>query len=508
MKILLRVAVMAAIALLCLPDMAMASTLIPHVSPSIDGLSTVLGVVALGGTIAPAMAAFEQKDGGDPADPANAIEKIATSFEAFRKSHDEQIAELKKGVTDPVLVERLSKIEKSLDDSSEAKQKFEAALAAERKEREELELRLQRFGVKGDGDGAKAEVELKLFNIRLAAQAAEQKTAFTPLDMKGYDEYKTVFGKFLRKNHQLMTADEVKTLSVGSDPDGGYLVTPDITGRMVKKVYETSPIRQIAAQQTISTDAYEGMEDLGEAGCGYAGEHSTSGDTTTPQLGKWRIETFIIDTEPKATQQLLDDAEIDVEGWLSDKVGSKFGRFENSEFVNGSANRIRGFAGGYTTAADSGSGVAWGSIEHVATGVNGNFASSNPADNLNDLVGALKSDYLNNARFVTRRTVITKIRKFKDTTGQYLWQPSLVLGVPETLLGYALTRAEDMPALGNNSKSLAFGDFMQGYQIVDRQAIRVLRDPFTSKPYIKFYTTKRTGGAVINFEAIKLLNFG
>jgi HK97 family phage major capsid protein len=190
----------------------------------------------------------------------------------------------------------------------EAKQKIEPRSPPSEKEREELELRLQRLGVKGDGDGAKAELERKEFNILLAAQAAEQKTAAVELDDKGYGEYKAAFDRFMRKNDRLLTADEIKTLQVGSDPDGGYLVTPDVTGRMVKKVYETSPIRQIASVQPISTDALEGMEDLGEAGVGYAGEHATSGDTTTPQLGKWRIEVHIIDTEPKATQQLLDDA--------------------------------------------------------------------------------------------------------------------------------------------------------------------------------------------------------
>jgi HK97 family phage major capsid protein len=306
------------------------------------------------------------------------------------------------------------------------------------------------------------------------------------LDAKGYDEYKAAFDRMLRNNDRLLSPDEVKTLQVGSDPDGGYLVTPDVSGRMAKKIYETSPIRQLASVQVISTDALEGMEDLGEAGCGYAGEHGTSGDATTAQLGKWRIPVFIIDSEPKATQQLLDDAAIDVEGWLSDKVGNKFGRFENSEFVNGAANKIRGFAAGYTMAADDGTGVTWGQIGYIATGVNSDFAATKPADKLHDLIGALKVDYLPNARFVTRRTVITKIRKFKDANDRYILQPSLVLGSPDTLMGYPLVRAEDMPALANTSKSLAFGDFAQAYQIVDRQGVRVLRDPYTAKPYVKF----------------------
>lgn len=436
------------------------------------------------------------------------IEQQGTAFEEFKKVHTQELAELKKGIADPTLTDKIGKIEASLDAAAEAKVKIEAALAAEVKEREDLELRMQRLNVKGDGEGAKAELELKTFNLMLSAQAAEQKSPAVELDAKGYDEYKSAFNRFLRKNDRLLTPDEVKTLSVGSDPDGGYLVTPDTSGRIVKKVFETSPIRQIASVQSISTDALEGMEDLGEAGVGYAGEHSTSGDSTTPQLGKWRIDAFLIDTEPKATQQLLDDASVDVEGWLSGKVGNKFGRFETSEFVNGAANKIRGFAAGYTMNADDGTGVTWGTLGYVATGVSSDFAASNPADKLFDLVGTLKNDYLPNARFLTRRSVITKIRKFKETTGGYLWQPSLVLGAPETLMGYPLIRGEDMPALANGSKSLAFGDFAEAYQIVDRMGIRVLRDPYTAKPYVKFYTTKRVGGGVVNFEAIKFLSFG
>lgn len=436
------------------------------------------------------------------------IETQGKAFDAFKEAHAAETAEIKKRLAaDPLIADKLGKIETSLDQAAEGKAKLEAAIAAERKEREDLELRLQRFNIKGDSEGATVEVERKEFNLLLAGQAAEQKTAAVELDAKGYDEYKAAFERMLRKNDRLLSADEVKTLSVGSDPDGGYLVTPDVTGRMVKKVYESSPIRQIASVQAIGTDALEGMEDLGEAGVGYAGEHGTSGDATTPQFGKWRIPVFIIDTEPKATQQLLDDASIDVEGWLADKVANKFARFENAEFVTGAANKIRGFAAGYTMTADTGS-VSWGEIGYIATGVSSDFAASDKPDKIFDLIGTVKNEYLANARFVTRRSVVTKIRKFKDSQGQYLWQPSLVMGAPEMIAGHPLTRAEDMPALANGSKSLAFGDFKEGYQIVDRLGVRVLRDPYTGKPYVKFYTTKRVGGGVVNFEAIKLMHFG
>jgi HK97 family phage major capsid protein len=303
-----------------------------------------------------------------------------------------------------------------------------------------------------------------------------------------------------------LSQDEMKALSAGSDPDGGYLLPASAVGSIVKKVYETSEMRQYADVMTIGTDALEGIEDLGEAGVGYAGEKSTSGDETTPQVGKWSIQTWILDTEPKITQKLLDDANVDVEAWLAAKVGDKFGRFENSEFVVGSS-KIRGITS-YTTAADSGSGVTWGSFGHVATGVSGDFAASTPADILFDVMGLLKNAYLPGAVWATRRSVITRIRKFKEsTTNGYIWQPGLQAGQPERLLNYPIARMEDMPALGANSLSIGFGNLKEAYQIVDRQGLRTLRDPYTAKPYVKFYTTKRTGGGAKNFEALKFVKF-
>lgn len=436
-----------------------------------------------------------------------AFNKIGEAFDAFKKSNEEQIDELKKGIKDPVLEDRLEKMGKTLDDGQEAVNKLNAAIDAEKKEREELEARINRDGIKATSpDAARREIELKDFNTTLECLAAQRKRGFTPLNEKGLDEYKSALNHLMRNGKDDLSPEEVKTLSVGSDPDGGYFVTPDTGGRIVKKVYESSPMRQVASQQTISTDKLQGIEDLGEAGAGYAGETSTSGDTTTPQVGEWEIPVYWIDTEPKATQQLLDDSAVNIEDWLSNKVSDKFARFENAEFVAGAVGKIRGITS-YTTAADDGAGVTWGTMGHVLSGANGAFASSNPADKLHDLVGTLKNEYLNNARWMTRRSIITLIRKFKDGMGNYLWQPALTAGQPETLLGFPIARAEDMPALASGSISLAFGDFLRSYQIVDRQGIRVLRDPFTSKPYVKFYTTKRTGGGVVNYEAVKFLKF-
>lgn len=431
------------------------------------------------------------------------LDKQGEAFEAFKQTHEE----LKKN--DSLTSEKLERIEKSLDSAVEAKAALEAGLKAEQKEREDLEARINRNGIKANSaEDAKRQLEVKEFNVTLGAIAADRKQQFTPLDEKGYDEYKSAFDAFLRKNDRLLTPEEVKTLSVGSDPDGGYYVTPDTSGRIVKKVYETSAVRQNASVMTISTDKLEGIEDLGEAGAGYAGEHTQGSDTTTPQVGKWAIPVFWIDTEPKATQQLLDDAAVDIESWLSAKVSDKFSRFENNEFITGASNKIRGFVNGYTTAADSGSGVTWGSVGYLATGVSADFAATVKGDKLIDLMGLVKNEYLPNSKWFTRRSVITAIRKFKDGQNNYMWQPSFVMGQPETIMGHPVVRMEDMPALAANSLSLAFGDLAQAYQIVDRQGIRVMRDPFTSKPYVKFYTTKRVGGGIVNYEAIKLMKFG
>ena len=439
-----------------------------------------------------------------------AVEGLGSDFEAFKEANDKRIKGVeKKGSADVLIEEKVTRISDHLDKLVEAKTAFEKRLEAETKEREELELRLAKMG-KGSGEDAKFELDLKSFNDTLKSSAAERQTKFEPVDADGFRAYKNAFKSFMTKDARLLTADEIKTLSVGSDPDGGYLVTPDTGGRIATRVYETSEVRQIASVQSISTEKLEGIEDLGEAGAGYAGEASQGSDTTTPQIGKWSIPTWIIDTEPKATQSILDDASIDIEAWLSGKVADKFARFENSEFVVGSS-KIRGFTS-YTNASDTGSGVTWGTVGYLFTGTNGDFGSTvaTQADKLIDLMGLLKNAYLPNARWAARRAVLTKIRKFKigATTDAYVWSPGLGVGIPETILGYPVSRMEDMPALATDSYSMAFGDFKAAYQIVDRVGIRVLRDPFTSKPFVKFYTTKRTGGGLVNFEAIKLMKFG
>lgn len=420
------------------------------------------------------------------------IEAQGKGFETFKSTLDEL-----KGKIDVIDQDKISKIEKSIDDAVEAKTAIEKRLDAEQKEREDLELRLSRLGKKGDE--GKAELELKDFNNRLPSSSH--------LDQEAYDAYKSTFGRALRVSDRQLSPEEAKAMSVGTDSDGGYLVPADDSGRIVRKIYETSDFRSICNVTTISTDKLEGVEDLDEAGAGWVGETAARPDTTTPEVGKYSIETFEMYAQPKTTQKLLDDAAVDVEAWLSGKVSDRFARLENASFAVGNGvGKPKGFAS-YATATDTGSGVTWGKIGFVKSGASGAFASADPADKVFDLIGLVKNQYLAGSRFVTKRAVITAMRKFKSDDGHYLWQPSLVLGNPETFAGYPITRAEDIPDLGASSLSLWFGNFAEAYQIVDRIGERVLRDPYTDKPYIRFYTTRRVGGGVVNFEAIKCMKF-
>lgn len=323
-------------------------------------------------------------------------------------------------------------------------------------------------------------------------------------------EYKAALIDYVRKG---VMGDidglHLKAMSVGSDPNGGYLVTPDMSGAIVQKVFESTPWRRYCAVQTISTDSLEGGEDRDEVSTGWVGETATRSETDTPEIGKWRIEVHEMYAEPRVTQKLIDDAAVNVESWLTGKISDKFARVQNDVFVNGNGvAKPRGFAT-YTTAATGDDSRTWGTLEHVATANNGDFPSSNPADALFDIIGKLKADYRNGSAFAMPRAVITKIRKFKGNTNyDYLWQPSIQEGQPSRLLGYPVIESENMPALATGSLSLAFGNFKRGYQIVERQGIRVLRDNLTAKPYVKFYTTARVGGGMIDFDAIKFLKFG
>jgi HK97 family phage major capsid protein len=346
------------------------------------------------------------------------------------------------------------------------------------------------------------ETETKAFNaIRRSYAEGKQVTDVSSTNK----QYKSAFFSYVRKGKlEALSDSERKAMLAGDDANGGYLLPPSTIGRVVKKLFELSPIRQIAAVQAISTQALEGMYDNDESSYGWVAETGARTDDHDPTLGKYRIEAFEMYADPKATQTLLDDAAVDVEAWLADKVADKFARVEAAAFITGTGvGQPRGFTT-YTLAATGDATRTWGQIEKVKTGANGDFAASNPADKLFDLIQAFKTAYLQNAQWVTTREVIAKVRKFKEaTTNAYMWQPGLAKGTPDTLLGYPIVIAQDVPALATGSASMWLGDWKEAYQIVDRQGVRTLRDPYTDKPYVHFYSTKRVGGGVLNFEAIK-----
>lgn len=422
------------------------------------------------------------------------IEDQGRAWEEFKSTHAEQIKELKAGRSDPLLEEKLQKIGTRLDDLQAQK--------------DELEKKFNRPLLQETDENRAETKALRSFNLEIKAAAIIQGRAQpSDVSIEQFRDYKRCFDEMMRKGDKHLSEVERKALQVGVDSDGGYLVPADTSGRIVTKLFDLSPIRQIANVQVIGSDRLEGIEDTGEADCGWVSEIGARSDSATPTVGKYEIIAQEMYAMPKATQRLLDDASVDVEVWLGGKVADKLARTEGAAFVNGNGvGKPRGFTA-YTTAATADATRAWGTLEHVNTGANGDFHTTQ-ADPLFDLISAFKQGYLNGARWVTRRSVIAKIRKFKtSTTSEYIWQPGLQAGQPAQLLGFPVTMAEDMPTLATGSLSMALGNFQLGYQIVDRLGIRVLRDPFTAKPYVVFYTTKRTGGAVVNFEAVKFIRF-
>jgi HK97 family phage major capsid protein len=433
-----------------------------------------------------------------PSEFKAAIDDLGATWEAFKTAHTEQWTEMKKGQADFVTNDKLAKIDAALEAAETKKSALDTRLL-------ELEKKAGR-PAQTDRD-EKADIELKSFNIAVSSVAA-QGEAPTVFDADRYSEFKAAFRRMLIKGTHAAPELQQKDLMVVSDPDGGYLVPADLSGRIMTRLYETSAIRGIANVVTTSSDALQGINDLDQAGAGWVGEIETRSDTTTPQVGAYTIPVHEMFAQPRATQKLLDDAAVDVEAWLSGKVSDRFTRLENAAFVVGDGDRKpRGFAS-YTTNTTADATRTWGTLQHVNTGANGAFASSAGGDVLFDVIGTLKSAYLANAKWVARRSATTAVRKLKGATAsEYLWQPGLYAGQPSTLLGYEVVYAEDLAALGTGSLSMAFGDFNAGYTIVDRVGLRVLRDPFTAKPYVRFYTTKRVGGGVVDFDAIKFVRF-
>jgi HK97 family phage major capsid protein len=402
------------------------------------------------------------------------IEDLGRAFEQFKSANDQQIKEKAKGVFEPILEEKTQRLGNAMADL-EAKL---AKLGQETKDLTDAFVKSQRGGTGGETDPAKR-------------------------------DHTKAFLNYVRRGDKEGLAElQEKAMSVGSDPSGGYFVPVDTSGRIVAKVFETTPMRQFAFVDTTNSDTYEGMTDRNEVSSGWVGETTSRAETNTPDVGKYQITIGELYAEPRITQKLLEDADRDVEAWLVAKIAEKFARDQNNAFIVGNGvNKPRGLTS-YTTAATADSTRTWGVIEHIASGGSGAFTATTPQDKLVDMTEALKPAYRNGAVWMMPRAVSLLVRKFKTATDlNYIWQPSLVAGAPATLLGYPVAMAEDFPAIAANSLSAAFGNFRAAYTIVDRRGIAMMRDPFTAKPYVKFYTTTRVGGAVVDFDAVKLLKF-
>ena len=383
------------------------------------------------------------------------VNTLGSSWEQFKKINDARLREIeRKGSADPLLLEQLNKISNVLDGQKQRLDNIEVA----------------------SGRPAR---EIKTF----------RNDGFV-------SEYTKAFDSYLRKGAVAdIESMEKKALSAGSDPDGGYLVTHKLSDLISKYVLEISPMRQLASVEEISTDALDIIVDTDAAGGDWVAETAARTDTTTPQVQKKSIVAYELYAQPKATQKLVDDSAVDIEAWIAEKVADIFAQKENTAFISGDGSgKPKGILS-YTA------GTAYGQIEQINSGT----SAAVTADGLIKLYYGLKGEYAKNATYLMNRSVIQSVRLLKDTTGQYLWQPGLALGNPDTIMGVPVKVASDMPNAAASSLSVAVGDFKRAYKIVDRIGVRILRDPFTDKPFVKFYTTKRVGGEVVNFEAIKLL---
>lgn len=431
-------------------------------------------------------------------DIAKTLQEQGEAFEAFKSANDALVKAKAEGKAVADLEAKVSTLSAALDTLSDAK----AAI-------EELQKKANRPDVGTDNESKALAQEVKSFNIALRADLQLRgKSLPGEVDVKTYNEYKSGFFKMVagaRIEH--LSGDEQKAMQVGSDPDGGYFLPHSTTGRVVTKLFEQSIMRQICDVQTISTGKIDGIVDNNEADAGWVSELGTRSDTNTPQIGKWEIEAMEMYAMPKASQKTLDDAATDVEAWLAGKVADKFGRVEGTAFWTGTGvGQARGLST-YTTVSTGDDTRAWGQFQYLPTGASGDFHTTK-MDVLHDVQGAFKDQFLNNAQWVMRREARTKLRKMKESTSdRYLWEPSNQVGQPERLNGYPVRIDQYMPAIAANSLSAAFGDFKQAYTIVDRMGIRTLRDPFTAKPYVVFYSTKRTGGGAMNYEAVKFIKF-
>ncbi|MGP7796950.1 phage major capsid protein [Sphingomonas sp. CLY1604] len=299
---------------------------------------------------------------------------------------------------------------------------------------------------------------------------------------------------------------EMKAFTGVAGDAGGYAVPREIDAEIARVLTDASPIRSIAQVVTVGSAGYRKLVTTGGTPSGWAAETGPRPETATPVFAELVPPMGELYANPSASQAMLDDAAFDVEAWLAGEIAAEFAKAEGAAFVNGSGvNRPKGFLKAPTSTARDGA-RALGTLQYLPSGTAGDFGAA-PDERLIDLVQSLRAQYRQGASWVMNAATLARIRKFKTDDGMPLWQASLAAGQPATLLGYPVVEAEDMPDIGADACAIAFGNFRRGYLIAERAETAILRDPYSNKPFVGFYATKRVGGCVADSEAIKLMKF-
>ncbi len=438
------------------------------------------------------------------------VDKLGRTFEEFKVAYDQEIVEIKKnGVASGETKAQVAKIETTIDD---LKTQMEAAT----KRADAIETEVNRAGMGGAPmmDMAARKAVAKFFS---AVQQKRIEPTDKDLDIEAYARYVDAFEAAVRANlnMDMLSSDLRNAASVGSDPDSSLFVPAEQSTEIEKRIFDTSPMRQIARVIPIGKGAWEApfRASKGISG-GWVGEMGGRPATGTATGGVQRIPVHGQYAYPEITQDMLDDAVIDIADMIVEETSEEMSRTENVGFVNGNGVlKPRGFLDyGTDSVITADVTRSWGVLQYVASGAAGAWPVSGSADDPNaliDLIAALNPTYRQGALFTMNRTVEASVRKLKDADGRYLVGfgdlRDSVTGF--NLLNFPVTNLEDMPDLAANSFSIGFGNWRRGYYIIDRLGFRVLRDPYTNKPFVGFYIESRVGGDVRNFDAIKLLKF-
>ncbi len=438
-------------------------------------------------------ALYERRDTPTIASVADALDKIATAFEEYKKTNDQRLEAIKAGKGTADLDAKLARIDSAIDGLNEAKSRLE-----------KVETKLARPGARGNEGG----------DDRPSAEAEAYKSAFlswvrnpgdperrTALQLRAR-ELRKVESRAGREDDGFETRAAQTVTSTGSA--GGFAL-PEVIERAIARLsVDISPIRQIATVRVVGSPDYKELFDVNGAAFEWVGEAGTRSQTNTPDLAEVAPTFGMASAKPQASEESLDDLFFDVENWLITSAAEAIAQGEGAAFVAGNGtNRPTGFLAGPTPVATADGARAFGTLQYIASG-QAAAMPTNP-DLFYDIVYSLRARYRANARWVTSKLVLSALRKYKDSQNQYLWQPSIAAGEPATFLGYGITEAEDMPAVAANAFPLAFGDFREGYLIADRVGMRMTRDEITTPGFVKFYIRKRVGGRLRNTQAIKLL---